>query len=176
VTHPVEPTEISGPQGSVRINTGIGDIPRRCPACGQDDSHPRHAIAGVRTERQMATLPDGLRVPVDRPVDEAYHHDCHAAMGCVICQELCDANGGTTRGKNADTITAPDHHVDIIPGEYTHDERGVYSRRLDKDAAAAELRAAHLDAGYDYVDHEEARRLHAAHAAGELDTNTAPEA
>lgn len=48
---------------------------RGCVACGQHDDHPRHVIANGSTS-----------IP--------FHMDCHAATGCVTCQQqIADADG-----------------------------------------------------------------------------------
>lgn len=128
---------------------GDGDIDRTCPGCGQrDDDDPRHAIAGVRRERQTAILGNGARVPVEVPVDVAWHMDCHAAIGCDHCAEQLAAHGGSVKGKVKDPqgdkglTKTPRELADLEPWEFAHpDENGVMVRVRTK----AEAREHRLD-------------------------------
>lgn len=105
---------------------------RACPACGQDEDHlndPRHLIGSVRFETKQATLPDGTVIPVQVPIDEAYHFDCHAKMGCDNCKELLAAYDGSVKGKAAALETGiPEHLVDIAPHEFSIGDAGVLTR------------------------------------------------
>lgn len=52
---------------------------RTCTRCGQSDDHPRHVIAAVVGSGSA-------------PAN--FHMDCHAALGCGVCNhQLQDADG-----------------------------------------------------------------------------------
>jgi len=129
---------------------------RACAKCHQEDEAPHHFVSGFRMERRNAVLASGQEVEVNYPVDESYHFQCHADMGCEHCQETVDA------------VDVPEHLVTLEPGEFEADERGVLRRALSKEDARAAREGAAQQAGYDVVDADEADQLHAAHARGEL--------
>lgn len=63
---------------------------RICMACGQKDKSPRDQIA----------LPDGNTA--------LYHMDCHAMLGCGVCQAVVDtvAGGVGPKGKKNEDLLA----------------------------------------------------------------------
>lgn len=133
-----------------------------CPACGETDAFPKHVVIGMRLADTTATLPDGSTVPVRVPVDERFHHDCHARFGCHVCQDILAANGGTT--KNDAEVATPEHLQVIEPGEFAIDERGVHTRVASKEEATVEREDAEADAGFPVLHAAEANALHAEHA------------
>lgn len=173
-------TELTTPpaQAGVEVAVAPGDVNGKCPACNTGaeaghDGDPRHKVLGATTELQTATLPNGQTIPVQVPVDAAYHFDCHAALGCDHCGEMLAAHGGSVKGK-ADPVEGlpdvPDDLVDIVPGEFVPGADGTQVRAADKTDATAAHEAAMTEAGYEVVSADAARELHAAHAAGTLDT------
>lgn len=163
----------------IRVGGAPGDVDRTCPGCRtghptDHDGDPRHVVIGAKVETQMATLPNGQSVPVQTPVDVAYHFECHAAIGCDHCQEMLDHHGGSVKGKAKKTtgIEVPDHLVDLAPGEFESGEEGVLRRVKDKKTAWADHKAQLEAGGFKYVSPEKARQIHAEHqramAAGEL--------
>jgi len=125
---------------------------RTCPACGTgephgDDGDPRHSILAVRVERQPVTLATGATVMADVPIDEDYHLDCHAALGCDHCAEVLEHNEGSAKGKTGRMAVHPDH-VEIEPHEFVMGPRGEMRRVRTKDEARAH-RLEHHQAGPD---------------------------
>lgn len=143
-----------------KVTMGAGDFHRVCPACG-GDVEVGHLVGNVRRELQMAILPDGRRVQVQVPVDEAYHFSCHADLGCDNCIDMLAHNKGKMEpGK----IKTPDHLHDIEPHEYAMGDQGQLYRLRSKEEAQAIREAEHREAGVPYVSPEEARQIHAAHS------------
>lgn len=146
-----------------RIADAPGDVSHVCPGCRTGhpqgkDADPRHVIIGAERELQPATLADGSTVQVQVATDVAYHFDCHAAKGCDHCQDMLDAHDGSVKGK-ADSLTTPDHLVDIEPGEFEMGAAGVLVRRLTKSEAREVRETEHRQAGYEVVDADEALNL-----------------
>jgi hypothetical protein len=80
---PVDPRKISWAENS------YDERPTRlCSACGKRDKAPRDSVG----------LPDGNSI--------YYHFDCHAGLGCSVCQELLDeiANGSGPDGKKDEEL------------------------------------------------------------------------
>jgi hypothetical protein len=157
-------------QPGVNVASAMGDVNRVCPGCnrGQATGHdgdPRHVVLGGRVETQLATLANGQQVPVQTPVDVAYHFDCHAKMGCDHCQEMLDHHGGSVKGKAASGFSAPEHLIDITPGEFEIGPEGVLRRVADKKTAREALHAAEKAAGIEFVTEDKAFKIHERHAA-----------
>lgn len=69
------------------ITVDSGSRPQRsCAGCGQTDDHPRHVTSAL----------------VGDEAPEPWHHDCHAAVGCRICQQIVRDAGGVTGQKMLD--------------------------------------------------------------------------
>lgn len=166
-----------GARPGLRVSGGAGDVDRTCPVCGgsADDGDPRHVVVGADLESTMATLPDGRQIPVQVPVDKAFHMDCHASVGCAHCEELLAANAGSVKGKDADSMKVPKHLVDLEPYEFTDGKSAtghhVLRRNQTKAEARAQREAEHDEAGVDYIDADESAKLHQRHAAGKLTEN-----
>lgn len=96
---------------------------RICVSCGQKDRAPRDQVA----------LPDGNTA--------LYHKDCHAMLGCTVCEEELKvvANGHGPKGlKNEKLWLAILEETTKPLGEvhpvYTRDDvTGTYQRALDND-------------------------------------------
>lgn len=140
-------------------------VVRHCGACGQSDTAPHHFVSGLRVERQLATLSDGTSVPIDVPVDDSFHHECHARMGCQVCEAIIEASGGTTADGE---VTVPPELVTIEPGEFDTDANGVLTRALTKEEAVAQREQADQANGFDTIPVDQADQLHADHAGGAL--------
>lgn len=124
------------------FKVGVGAEDRTCPACGQNDpdvTDPRHIIRGVTTRAQSATLADGTVVAVNVPVDDSYHFDCHAAMGCDHCDDMVKHNDGSVKGK-VGKVAAPKHLHKHDIGEHFEQAHGTGILRRT-DAGHKHLRA-----------------------------------
>ena len=149
-----------------KVTTAGGELDRTCPSCGVNDEAPRHVVVGVRVSTEMATLQNGQVVPVQVPVDEAYHLDCHAGMGCDHCAEVADHNKGKVDGSVK--LRTPPHLEDIEPHEFALGVDGQLHRLRDKAEAKAVREETERGEGFEVRDADEAHALHVAHAKGEV--------
>lgn len=164
------PLPVLAREGQVAV--APGDVSHVCPGCntghptGKDDD-PRHVVLGAGAETQMAVLENGTRVPIQVPVDMAWHFDCHAFVGCDHCAEMLAAHDNSVKGK-ASEIQPPDHLLDIEPAEFSFGVGGIMVRQKTKTEAREEREADHLANDVRFIDVESAATLHAQHAAGEI--------
>lgn len=95
---------------------------RLCSACGKRDKAPRDSIG----------LPDGNSIH--------YHFDCHALLGCTVCQELLDsiAGGSDADGKKdeelwlavlEESVKSKDERASVLTRD---DVTGEYQTALDE--------------------------------------------
>lgn len=90
---------------------------RICQECGGVDDHPRHvqglppgSTHGAPSAKFLDSLPDGTPAAAIalllNPAQISRHHDCCAALGCVLCAETEKINGGARGSKLVDKILA----------------------------------------------------------------------
>lgn len=158
-----------------QVSVAPGDVNRVCASCGTgaqagQDGDPRHIVIGGGFTTQTATLANGQQVPVQVPVDLAYHLDCHAALGCDHCKEVLSVHDGSVKGKVDPDVGLPKthkDHVDIEDGEFEQGENGVLRRVKTKAQARKDNLALHKERGVDHVTADEAHKRAEAHRTGE---------
>jgi hypothetical protein len=97
---------------------------RICVSCGQTDKAPRDSVG----------LPDGSVA--------LFHKDCHALLGCKVCQEELDAiaNGAGPKGLKNEKLTAAiltemgKPKIDQHPVYTRDDVTGAYQAALETEA------------------------------------------
>lgn len=95
---------------------------RPCMSCGQSDKAPRDSV----------NLADGSVA--------YFHKDCHAMLGCKVCQEELElvAGGSGPKGKKNEQLleailTAMDPNTGDVPDFYTRDDvTGTYQSAVDE--------------------------------------------
>lgn len=128
-----DPTATPPPGGAqqVMVAHGPGDFDPVCPGCttgSHQDGDPRHRAINVRAEVQTVTLGDGRTANALVPVDESWHFDCHAAVGCSHCAEMLEHHDGSVKGKTGQLEVPPQFADGIPPHEFTSGDSGALVR------------------------------------------------
>lgn len=106
---------------------GYNDRPDRiCVACGQTDKAPRDSVG----------LPDGSVA--------YFHKDCHAHLGCKVCQEELEAiaGGAGPKGLKNEKLTdailneMKKPKIDQHPVYTRDDVTGTYQKALENEEIA----------------------------------------